>query len=328
MRSAIQYALTLVLFISLWSACTPNKQSQQTANPQDSTLITPLQPPFMPDYLRGNAAAQQDYLAQNFWRNLDFTDTIRSLNRDFMEQNFADFIFSLQLCSTPQAAQTAVANLCGAAQEHLKAYKLIVELAQKYLYEPNSPQYNEAIYLLFLDRFIADSVLSEAEKIRPQAQKEALLKNRQGTPATDFSFQTLDGGTAKLSGLKGLPVAIIFYDPECDVCQGVLQDFSSDAVIADAVQNGLLTLLTLCVEGDPADWRAKAQTLPREWTHGYNAADFSSEQLYSLRSIPSIYLLDAQGVVICKDGADLQAVRPDLEHLLGLTPSEAPLPHP
>ena len=52
----------------------------------------------------------------------------------------------------------------------------ITDLADKYLYDPNSPMRNEEFYIPVLDAMLASPVLEEIEKVRPKARRELAQK--------------------------------------------------------------------------------------------------------------------------------------------------------
>ena len=50
-----------------------------------------------------------------------------------------------------------------------KVFTYITDLADKYLYDPNSPMRNEEFYIPVLDAMLASPLLEEIEKVRPKA---------------------------------------------------------------------------------------------------------------------------------------------------------------
>ena len=79
------------------------------------------------------------------------------------------------------------------AEKNRKMLHFFEELADKYLYDPNSPMRNEEFYIPVLEALIASPALDETAKIRPQARLELAQKNRLGTKALNFTY-TLDSG--------------------------------------------------------------------------------------------------------------------------------------
>lgn len=103
------------------------------------------------------------YLAAHFWDNLDFTDTSRSLNEDFMERNFVDFLTIMPAVMSHDRV-TAFENLLNRASASDEAYYLIVDYGDKYLIGEDSPLLNEEYYIDFIKCVVDDHVLSDDEK--------------------------------------------------------------------------------------------------------------------------------------------------------------------
>ena len=74
-------------------------------------------------------------------------------------------------------------------------FQYFSEMMEKYLYDPNSPLRNEEMYIAVLEYLTESSSLSDVEKIRPAHLLELALKNRIGTPATDFTYTLANGKT-------------------------------------------------------------------------------------------------------------------------------------
>ena len=54
----------------------------------------------------------------------------------------------------------------------------LTSLADKYLYDPNSPMRNEELYISVLDAMLKSPILDDTEKIRPKARRSLAQKNR------------------------------------------------------------------------------------------------------------------------------------------------------
>ena len=118
-----------------------DKASKADADSSGNSAVLLLELPTIPETI----SATEDragYLAGHFWDNLNFADTTRSLNMDFMEQNFVNFLSVLPAVMSSDRA-IAFDNLMHNASAHNDAYWLIVDMCDKYLMDPNSPMRNE-----------------------------------------------------------------------------------------------------------------------------------------------------------------------------------------
>ena len=274
----------------------------------DTLTVAPELPelplPELPATLR-TPPARAAYIIGHFWDAMDFADTLRSHNRDFMEQNFANYLSLFPIADTTALAP-AVATLVGRARADAGALSLLAETAEKYLYEQDSPLFNEEYYLLFADA-LAAAPLRDYGRLRIEAQRAAMRKNRVGTVAADFSFETRDGKRLRLSeAAPGRRVLLLFYDPDCDHCMRTIAELSGSAPLNEAVARGDMAIVAVYAgfgSSDRAAWRRTLDRLPAAWTVGFDSGTVYTRDLYVLRNLPALYLLDASRRVILKDAA-------------------------
>ncbi len=243
------------------------------------------------------------YIVRHFWDALDFADTLRSHDREFMEQNFANCLSLFPIADTTALAP-AVAALVGRAQSDAEALSLLAETAEKYLYEQDSPLFNEEYYLLFADA-LATAPLHDYERLRIEAQRTAMRKNRVGTTAADFSFETPDGRLLRLSeAAQGRALLLLFYDPDCDHCMQTIAELAASEPLNEALSRGCMAVVAVYAgfgSRDRAAWLRTLDRLPAAWTAGFDGGTIYTRDLYVLRNLPALYLLDASGRVLLKD---------------------------
>lgn len=157
-----------MLLVGMLTAGCRQKSAETPMAPVTDRGDLPL--PSLPASLT-DPEERADYLAAHFWDALDFSDTIRSLDTAFIEQNFANYSTVLALAS---GRDTAVGNLLGRIRAASPAaYGLFVYVAEKYLYEPDSPVFDEQSYLPFARYAVS---LGGDEAVMAQARCEEILK--------------------------------------------------------------------------------------------------------------------------------------------------------
>jgi hypothetical protein len=271
------------------------------ARNEDNSLSLPL-PTIPPSITDGNERAA--YLATHFWDAMEWADTTRSHNRDFVEQNFANFLAVFPAIYAPQQ-RTAVEGLLAEARTERGAYELVRTVAAKYLYDPNSPMYNEDEYALFVDAYVADDSVPEADRVRYAHDRKCIAMNRPGSDAPDFAYADRNGerhtlrATAEASAEA--PLMVMFYDPECDECKKTIAALADDDTLNALLDDGRLNVLALCIEGDYGDWRKSAAELPSDWMSGFDRTGIDDKELYVIRATPAIYLVDNDGRILLKD---------------------------
>ncbi len=264
----------------------------------DTAMYLPL--PAVPAALRA-PAERAGYIVRHFWDAMDFSDTLRTRSRDFMERNLVNYLSLFPVADTAVLAPAA-GRLVAQVQDDGKSLSVLLELAGDYLYGQDSPVYNEEHYLLFADAFMK-APLGTGEKARLQARREAARKNRAGTAAADFTYETPAGERVRMTETgKGRPLLLLFYDPDCEHCMEVISALHAMEPIRRMAERGELAVLAVYAGYDDRQaWRQALDRLPAEWTAGYDNGTIYAENLYVLRRMPAIYLLDAERRVVARD---------------------------
>ena len=294
--------------------CSDAAQPQHVAdNAGESSSLAVAEPPELPlpqipATLR-TPAERAGYLINHFWDGMNFSDIRMSHDRMFMEQNFSTFI-SVFPHADESARRTAVGRLLKKAEADAEAYSLVTDIAEKYLYETDSPVYSEEYYILFLENIVESKVLGEYGTMRTRWQLETARKNRPGMTAADFGYTTPDG---KNTTLGKTPVRdyllVVFYDPTCDHCKEVMRELQNDSGLASCMADGRLTVLAI-YSGDNRDmWRKGLGELPAGWRVGFESGEMQENGIYVLRMMPTLYLLDSNRRVLIKEATPQQVVQ-------------------
>lgn len=262
------------------------------------TRILPL--PNIPAAMK-TPQERADYLTLHFWDGMDFTDHALSLDTAFMEQNFVNFVQLYDIAS-PDGIKAATSAVLANAAADAPAYSFLLEIAERYLSDPNSPMLNEEHFIPFLDKALTMQVFDDTEKIRLEYMRDVAMKNRPGTLAGDFRFVDRNG---KDKSMMSLPSAgytlIIFYDPDCETCHGVMDELSASDALNRMIDAGNLSVVAVDFETDRSRWDATKDSLPRNWTVGFDMSGIEDNDIYFIRATPTMYLLDAEKRVLAKD---------------------------
>lgn len=276
-------------------------------NANDVNMELPL--PVVPDSLR-TPAKRASYIVAHFWDNMDFADTIRSHNRDFMEQNFVNYL-SLFPHTPDDTIKAEVPRLMKRAEVDTLAYNMIADLADQYLYDAESPMLDEESYISFLETILAGEFIEEARRARFEYEFSDATKNRKGSIAADFNFIDSEGNRNTLHGLSDgkRSLILLFYDPDCDHCQDVINTLKENRSIAEKIKSGEIAILAVYAEGDAEVWNNSKNALPAEWTNAFSPGDEIEEsELYVLRHMPTIYFLGPDNKVLLKDPSTRQLI--------------------
>lgn len=257
--------------------------------------------PSVPDSLR-TPKARAAYLIQHFWDEADFAaprlkDSIDSLK---IEQSFVDFI-SIFPHASELDRKCAVARLMDKALANPLAYDWLSSLAQKYLYNVDSPMRDEESFILFLQH-IVNAPIESSKKIRPEILLEDVNKNRVGNIASDFSFENRNGEHQNLYGIDSEgDILLMFYDPDCDHCASVIQNLGTDEKTLEKINTGQLSVIAIYSGEDKTRWDQTKDSMPSQWTVGYDDGTIQDNDIYIIREMPTLYILSSDKKVKIKE---------------------------
>lgn len=238
-------------------------KAQAPSQPQQSFPY-----PALPDTLR-SVEQRAGYLSEHYWDNYNFADTLMLESEEVTEQGFVNFIDILGRFS-PAIAQKGIAGFTQRAFKNTAAKERFESLIEHYFENPQSPLRNDRVYLLFLEEMKNSPCFDEAEKERLAFKIKTTNKNLPGDIAINFNFKDENGKSHQLSDYRDQKVILYFYDPDCENCHKV------------------------------SAW-LKQQTIPADIKVLKIIADNHISHIYSLRAMPTIFLLDKGNLVVLKD---------------------------
>ena len=134
---------------------------------------------------------------------------------------------------------------------------------------------------------------------------ERTSKNKVGTVAADFRFSDKTGKIRTLHGIKAPMTLLFFSNPGCDACMNIINVLKGEPRIAQLIEDGRLAVLNIYIDEDIAAWRSYMPIYPDQWYNGFDPdLVIRTDDLYDVRAIPSLYLLDENKTVIMKDAPE------------------------
>lgn len=274
------------LFV-LWACTLVQAQAQQS-----------FPYPAIPDTLR-SVEQRAGYLSEHYWDNYNFADTLLLKSKEMTEQGVVNFIdilnrFNLDYASKGVAhkdiaqkditrkditrkgiaqkdiTQKGIACFTRKAFSNAAAKERFENLIEHYFEDQLSPVRNDRVYLIFLEEMKNSPCFDETEKERIAFKIKTTNKNLPGDIAINFKFKDESGKEHQLSDYKDQKVILYFYDPDCENCHEV------------------------------SAW-LKQQTIPADIKVIKMIADNHISYMYSLKNMPTIFLLDKENKVILKD---------------------------
>jgi len=235
------------------------------------------------------------FLAIHYWDNYTFDNTYVFEHKDVL----LGYIYLINTISV-KAAKTAIISTLEKASGNELVLMLFLECFDGYLFNINSVFMDTEKYLTVVDYIINSKRIDEINKVRFRFQRDIIMKNRVGEVTTDFTFTLRDGTQKRLFDIKLEYTLLLFYNPNCGHCEVALEKISKSPLINRLIDDKRLTLIAIYPYEDINLWSKTA--LPVTWINGYDGEGYiNSRNLYYLRELPSIYLLDSNHKVILKE---------------------------
>lgn len=311
-RKGVNFILALALLCGETSCSYAQKQQENVVTPKTEKTFTL---PDIPQVLTSHED-RAAYLVSHYWDNFDFVDTTFVSKPEVTEQAFVDFINILSYVPEDKGKK-ALINLMDSASINNTVFIHFMNLAEKYLYDPNSPFRDEELYIPILNTVIESSQLDETYKARPRHQLKTAMKNRPGCVAADFVYTLSTGTYAKMSSIKSDYTILFFNNPDCHDCQRVKNYIKDSAIfnyLTQANSTPSLSILAIYPDADIPLW--KRADYPAMMINSYDAGQvITNKELYDLKAIPTFYLLDSEKKVIMKD-ASIEQIEAWLQMLL------------
>lgn len=280
------------------TGCNANTGKSTENNPAVEDSITAFKVPDIPSSLQ-SAEERVTYLMQHYWDNFDFNDTSLIHKPEISEQAFANFAYILNEVPQPLAME-GIQTVIRHAEKNWDMQHFIIDLFEKYLYDPNSPLRNEELYIPVLEYIEKSPTLKSEYKITAEYRLKNALKNRPGQQAADFSFADHSGRLRKLSDINNEYILLFFNNPGCDACHQMIEQLKASPFSC----HHKVTVLSIYPDKDLEEWKKAENAFPTDWVNGYSPGGFIIEQeLYDLKAIPTLYLLSHDKIVLLKDAS-------------------------
>lgn len=298
----MNYKSLLLLFIIL-----PATYSCKNKTPKEASTravltdsIWKFQLPEIPTILT-SSEQRLNFLVNHYWDNINIADTNFIHNDNDLEQAWANYCDLLNRVPLP-TAQDAIKSTFTRMNGNKNILAVFQDLADKYLYDPNSPMREEEYYIPVLETLINTPTLDEVEKIRPRARLKLALKNRPGTIASDFVYTLKTGTRGRLHKISTDYTILFINNPGCHACAETIGQLRSAEVIEKLHKDSRLTILAIYPDEDLDEWKKHIKDFPEDWINGYDKEQtINNKELYDLKAIPTLYLLDENKVVLLKD---------------------------
>lgn len=293
------YYLLIYLLLLTISSCTSKKQKAPEnlqAKPAEYSFSIPEIPLII-----SKPEHKTAFLAEHYWDNFDFTDSIDLELKKVIEEGFVEYLMILSEVDAVKAAK-GISSLMNKAADNRKLSMYYAESAEKFLHHPNSPIRNEILYEEFLKGILACKKIEALSKVRFQHQFDLAQKNKPRTKATDFDYSLKNGSLSSLYKTHGKYLMLYFHNPDCHECEATKDRIVNSSIIQALSEKRELTILAIYPDKDLALWNKHYDEFPDNWINAFDKETIIQDQeLYDLKAIPTIYLLDSNKTVLLRD---------------------------
>ena len=120
------------------------------------------------------------------------------------------------------------------------------------------------------------------------------LKIGVGNAVPDVEGSDLDGKKIKLSSFKGKVVLFDYWATWCGPCVAMIPH---ERTLANRLANKPFALLSVSVDDDKATVTEFHEREKMPWNHWWEGPTGSNVKLFKVRSFPTLFLIDAKGVI-------------------------------
>jgi hypothetical protein len=280
-----------VLSVLVLLSCN-NATQNKTAGYKDFSL------PDIPVVITDKQEAYK-HVALNYWNDFNFADSMAY--RQTTAQIFTGFLNTLQYVDLQTILQS-MENMMKKAESDSNGYIRFTGICEQYLYGANSPYRSDDLYIPVLQSIINTNIIDSNYKTVAQYRLKMAMKNRTGNQAADFEYTLASGITRKLYDIKTEFVLLFINNPGCNACKEYIDRIQNSQLIRQLIKEKLLAVLAVYPDSDLDEWKKYQSQIPSDWINAFDKKlAIRNDEIYDLRAIPVLYLLDSNKKILLKD---------------------------
>lgn len=226
----------------------------------------------------------------------------------YNEGALKSFVVSVPSISK-KSSVTFLDSVLNTVSEDSAVFRQTISYLETPLGDPNSSYRNENLYSELLQAKLKSSWYDSASKAQTRNKLYLLMQNTPGNEANDFTYITPAGFKKKMYDLKANYTLLYFYNPECNACKEMKTELTNSTIINAKLKEQKLKLLAIYTDKDEKIWLDHLNEMPTAWMQGRDEDEYLyKNNIYNLKAIPTIYLLDKQKNVLLKDCMDISRI--------------------
>lgn len=279
----------------------------RTAAAYPNTLVgsviatsTYLQDP--PQEVLSNRQLFQKYYIEHFFDNFAWNDP-RIFNTVVVVQKLKEFCNMIYQLDNPEFDPLIVAAL-NKAKVNKTSYEYLFDALENVLGRNISPYKVEHTYIAMLKDALQYPKLDEDRNRRYTRELGFIDKNHEGDTIPNFNLVLANGDTISMYDVQSEYTLLYLQHPTCPTCHQVRNQMKNFDKLNKAIASGKLKVVMVYFEDDPQVWSnyVNSSEANPNYLQGWNFDQtIDDNDLFDTRTIPYMFLLDKDKVVIKKD---------------------------
>ena len=310
-KSMPQYMLKVFVDSLSASARRINREmreyQKQTAAKNAGTLLgsviatsTYIEDP--PQEVVSNRRLFQKYYLEHFFDNFAWNDP-RIFNTPIVANKLKEYCNMIYQVDRPEY-DSLVVDALNRAKVNQTSYEYLFDELEHVLGSNISPYKVEHTYIAMLKDALQYPRLDENRERRYKRELGFIDKNHAGDTIPNFKMVLANGDTTSMYDIQSEYTLLYLQHPTCPTCHQVRNRMKDFDKLNKAIASGKLKVVMVYFEDDPKVWNnyIKSKEANPNYLQGWNYdQSIDDENLFDTRTIPYMFLLDKNKVVIKKD---------------------------
>jgi thiol-disulfide isomerase/thioredoxin len=143
-------------------------------------------------------------------------------------------------------------------------------------------------------RLCPDTKVGEQTLAKMVETDLAALKINVGNPVPEVEGTDLEGKKASLSAYKGKVVLFDFWATWCGPCRAMIPH---ERELVEKYKDKPFAILSVSADDEKADLTEFLSSEKMPWAHWWDGSKGSVTRMFKVKAFPTLYLIDAQGVI-------------------------------
>lgn len=257
----------------------------------------------------------QRYYLEHFFDNFAWNDP-RIFNTVVVEQKLKEYCNMIYQLDNPEY-DSLVVDALNRAKVNQTSYEYLFDALEHVLGSNISPYKVEHTYIAMLKDALQYPKLDENRNRRYTRELGFIDKNHAGDTIPNFNMVLANGDTISMYDIQSEYTLLYLQHPTCPTCHQVRNRMKDFDKLNKAISSGKLKVVMVYFEDDPKVWSnyVNSREANPNYLQGWNFDQtIEDNNLFDTRTIPYMFLLDKDKVVIKKDLL-VNEIEPYIEYL-------------